>query len=94
MISPDTLGLLMQGLTNVTPQSVVMMGVAFVLLYLGAGREQVFLSLEGMRARLEKTPFTLSSGQEVQGVPICGGLASFPIDGRARSELLRKASDL
>jgi predicted signal transduction protein with EAL and GGDEF domain len=27
----------------------------------------------------------------VPGVPICGGLASFPIDGRARSELLRKA---
>jgi diguanylate cyclase (GGDEF)-like protein len=66
-------------------------GDEFVLLFLGAGREQVFLALEGMRARLEKTPFTLSSGQEVPGVPICGGLASFPIDGRARSELLRKA---
>ncbi len=31
----DTLGLLLQGLTNVTPQSLVMIGVAFVLLYLG-----------------------------------------------------------
>jgi oxaloacetate decarboxylase beta subunit len=31
----DTLGLLMQGLTHVTLQSVVMIGVAFVLLYLG-----------------------------------------------------------
>ncbi len=38
MASPDTLGLLMQGLTNVTPQSVVMMLVAFVLLYLGIAR--------------------------------------------------------
>ena len=38
MLSPDTLGLLMQGLTNVTPQSVVMMLVAFVLLYLGIAR--------------------------------------------------------
>ena len=38
MLSPDTLGLLMQGLTNVTPQSVVMMLVAFVLLYLGIVR--------------------------------------------------------
>jgi carboxybiotin decarboxylase len=31
----DTLGLLLQGLTHVTPQSLVMIGVAFVLLYLG-----------------------------------------------------------
>lgn len=35
MFSPETLALLLQGLTHVTPQSVVMMGVAFVLLYLG-----------------------------------------------------------
>ncbi len=35
MIGTDTLALLMQGLTHVTPQSVVMIGVAFVLLYLG-----------------------------------------------------------
>ena len=35
MIDPDTLGLLMQGLTHVTPQSLVMIGVACVLLYLG-----------------------------------------------------------
>ena len=35
MLSPETLALLLQGITHVTPQSVVMMGVAFVLLYLG-----------------------------------------------------------
>jgi len=35
MLSPETLGLLMQGLNNVTPQSVVMILVSFVLLYLG-----------------------------------------------------------
>jgi sodium ion-translocating decarboxylase beta subunit len=34
----DTLGLLLQGLTNVTPQSLVMIGVALVLLYLGIVR--------------------------------------------------------
>jgi oxaloacetate decarboxylase beta subunit len=34
----DTIGLLLQGLTNVTPQSVVMIGVAFVLLYLGIAK--------------------------------------------------------
>jgi sodium ion-translocating decarboxylase beta subunit len=35
MLSPETVGLLMQGLTHVTPQSVVMILVSFVLLYLG-----------------------------------------------------------
>jgi len=38
MASPDTLGLLLQGVANVTPQSVVMIGVAGVLLYLGIVR--------------------------------------------------------
>jgi carboxybiotin decarboxylase len=38
MSSPDTLGLLLQGLTHVTPQSLVMIGVACVLLYLGIVR--------------------------------------------------------
>jgi carboxybiotin decarboxylase len=35
MIDSATVGLLLQGLNHVTPQSVVMIGVAFVLLYLG-----------------------------------------------------------
>ena len=38
MASADTLGLLLQGVANVTPQSVVMIGVAGVLLYLGIVR--------------------------------------------------------
>ena len=38
MAGPDTLGLLLQGVANVTPQSVVMIGVACVLLYLGIVR--------------------------------------------------------
>jgi len=35
MLGSDTIALLMQGLTHVTPQSVVMLLVSFVLLYLG-----------------------------------------------------------
>ena len=35
MLDAGTLGLLMQGLTHVTVPSLVMIGVAFVLLYLG-----------------------------------------------------------
>ncbi len=35
MLDADTLALLLQGVNHVTPQSLVMIGVAFVLLYLG-----------------------------------------------------------
>jgi len=35
----DTLGLLLQGVAHVTPQSLVMIAVAFVLLYLGIARD-------------------------------------------------------
>ncbi|MGL6113226.1 MAG: sodium ion-translocating decarboxylase subunit beta [Rubrivivax sp.] len=38
MLGPDTLSLLMQGLTHVTVQSVVMIVVALVLLYLGIAK--------------------------------------------------------
>jgi sodium ion-translocating decarboxylase beta subunit len=39
MIGGDTLELLLQGVTNVTPQSLIMIGVALVLLYLGIARD-------------------------------------------------------
>jgi len=38
LIDARTWGLLLQGVTSVTPQSLVMMGVAFVLLYLGIAK--------------------------------------------------------
>ena len=38
MVAPDTLALLLQGVMHVTPQSVVMIAVAMVLLYLGIAR--------------------------------------------------------
>ena len=39
MIGGDTLELLLQGVANVTPQSLIMIGVALVLLYLGIARD-------------------------------------------------------
>jgi carboxybiotin decarboxylase len=39
MVGGDTLGLLLQGVANVTPQSLIMIGVALVLLYLGIARD-------------------------------------------------------
>ncbi len=38
LIDAKTWGLLLQGVTNVTPQSLVMLGVSFVLLYLGIAK--------------------------------------------------------
>ena len=60
MASPDTLGLLMQGLTNVTPQSVVMMLVAFVLLYLGIARHYEPLLLVPIAAGCQLANLPLS----------------------------------
>src|SRR5512134_3910477 len=39
MIGADTLHLLLQGVANVTPQSLIMIGVACVLLYLGIAKD-------------------------------------------------------
>jgi carboxybiotin decarboxylase len=39
MLDGDTVGLLLQGVTHVTPQSVIMIAVAGVLLYLGIARD-------------------------------------------------------
>ena len=39
MVGGETLGLLLQGVANVTPQSLIMIGVALVLLYLGIARD-------------------------------------------------------
>jgi oxaloacetate decarboxylase beta subunit len=39
MVGGDTLDLLLQGVANVTPQSLIMIGVAIVLLYLGIARD-------------------------------------------------------
>jgi Na+-transporting methylmalonyl-CoA/oxaloacetate decarboxylase beta subunit len=39
MLSPENIGLLLQGITHVTPQSLVMIAVALGLLYLGVGKQ-------------------------------------------------------
>ncbi len=60
MLSPETLALLMQGLTHVTPQSVVMILVAFVLLYLGIvkGYEPLLLLPIGAGCLLANLPLS------------------------------------
>jgi len=63
----DTLGLLLQGLAHVTPQSLVMIAVAFVLLYLGIARnyEPLLLVPIGagcMLANLPLSPLVADDG--------------------------------
>jgi carboxybiotin decarboxylase len=60
MLSPETLALLMQGLTHVTPQSVVMILVSFGLLYLGIvkGYEPLLLLPIGAGCLLANLPLS------------------------------------
>ena len=60
MIGPDTLGLLLQGLSHVTVQSVVMIGLALVLLYLGIekGYEPLLLLPIGAGCLLANLPLS------------------------------------
>jgi diguanylate cyclase (GGDEF)-like protein len=65
-------------------------GDEFALVYPRLEREQAFLSLERGRAEVEKLGVP-SGDQEVSGLTISGGVASYPIDGRTEAELMRKA---
>ncbi|HYN62536.1 MAG TPA: sodium ion-translocating decarboxylase subunit beta [Rubrivivax sp.] len=60
MLGPETVDLLMQGLTHVTPQSVVMILVSFVLLYLGIvkGYEPLLLLPIGAGCLLANLPLS------------------------------------
>ena len=66
-------------------------GDEFAMLFPGLEREQAFLILEQIREGVEAYPFTTDDGKAIPGIRVSGGLASFPVDGRSETELLRKA---
>jgi diguanylate cyclase (GGDEF)-like protein len=66
-------------------------GDEFAVLLPGAEREQAFLIMEQVRLTLAGQSLAFQDGQTLHGIPISGGLASFPVDGRTEVELLRKA---
>ena len=67
-------------------------GDEFAILFPGMEREQAFLSMEQVRAAMESQDVHAEANQVViQGVPVSGGVASFPVDGSSGSELMRKA---
>ncbi len=67
-------------------------GDEFVLLFPGTEREQAFLLVEKMRmTAAERTIAVQKTGETIAGVSISAGIACAPIDGRLKSELMRKA---
>jgi diguanylate cyclase (GGDEF)-like protein len=62
-------------------------GDEFALLFPDTEREEAFLTLERIRAEIEKD-------QEFEvRVTVRGGLATYPVDGRSEREIMRKAEE-
>jgi len=66
-------------------------GDEFAFIFPNTEREQAFLRLEQIRAAAIQREVVTEKGEHIQGIPVSGGVASFPIDGRSENELLRKA---
>jgi diguanylate cyclase (GGDEF)-like protein len=66
-------------------------GDEFVIVFPGEEREQAFLKMEQIRQELNQCKLVAEDKQTIQGIFISGGVASFPMDGRTKNELLRKA---
>jgi diguanylate cyclase (GGDEF)-like protein len=67
-------------------------GDEFVVIFPHIEREQAFLALEKLRSEASTTSYKIGKdGVIVDGISLSGGISCFPVDGRLKSELLRKA---
>jgi diguanylate cyclase (GGDEF)-like protein len=67
-------------------------GDEFVVIFPDTEREQAFLTLEKMRTEASQKKFVFEhNNQKIDGIAISGGLTCYPMDGRLKSELIRKA---
>jgi len=67
-------------------------GDEFGIIFPAVEREQAFLALEKMRAEASQQVFQVGErGSKIDGISLCAGIACYPMDGRLKSELLRKA---
>ncbi len=67
-------------------------GDEFVIIFPDMEREQAFLTIEKLRETVEHTSIKLAKADiEINGISISAGIACYPMDGRLKSELLRKA---
>lgn len=87
----ETIALIIKEKTDDTILAARYGGDEFALLFPNTEREQAFLTLEAIRATINEQKITIDEKISLKGICVSGGLASFPIDGRSESELLRKA---
>lgn len=66
-------------------------GDEFVIIFQNEEREQAFLTLEKIRQAMSMHELSAADGSMIRGIPISGGVVSFPVDGRTENELWRKA---
>lgn len=67
-------------------------GDEFVVIFPGIEREQAFLAVEKLRTEASQTAFKFGeNGAGVDGISLSAGISCYPMDGRLKSELLRKA---
>jgi len=67
-------------------------GDEFVIIFPGVEREQVFLAMEKLRLEAAHTTFKIGENRaSLEGIALSAGISCYPMDGRLKSELLRKA---
>lgn len=67
-------------------------GDEFAVIFPNTEREQAFLALEKLRTEAATNRFTVGKKQDIiEGIALSGGIACYPVDGRLKSELMRKA---
>jgi len=63
-----------------------------VIIFPGIEREQAFLTLEKLRLACEQRKIKAGNdGDVIEGISISAGIACYPMDGRLKSELMRKS---
>jgi diguanylate cyclase (GGDEF)-like protein len=67
-------------------------GDEFAVIFPDVEREQAFLALEKLRSEANALSLKIGKdGAAIDGISLSGGISCFPVDGRLKSELLRKA---
>jgi diguanylate cyclase (GGDEF)-like protein len=67
-------------------------GDEFAVIFPHIEREQAFLALEKLRSEASATSYKIGKeGVIIDGISLSGGISCFPVDGRLKSELIRKA---